>query len=356
MKRNFWHNKKILLTGHTGFKGSWLSLWLQKLKANCIGYALQPPTEPNLFQLAHISDDMNSILGDIRDLDHLTSTIIDYQPEIIFHLAAQSLVKFSYKNPIETYQTNIMGTVNVLEAARQSNSVRVIVIVTSDKCYENKGWIWGYRESDTMGGYDPYSSSKGCAELITAAYRNSYFHPQDYQQHGVAIATVRAGNVIGGGDWAQDRLIPDIINAIIKQQDLLIRNPDAVRPWQHVLDPLNGYLSLAQYLWEQGADFGGAWNFGPNNNGTQPVSWIVNRLIELWDEEVNWTMDVKAHPHEDNYLKLDCTRANTVLKWLPKLELSLALEWVVEWYKGYVKNEDIRQLTETQIHNFESLK
>jgi len=352
MNPKFWKNKTVLLTGHTGFKGSWLALWLQHLGANVIGYSLSPPTNPNLFHLADVAQNMNSVQGDIRDLTPLISCLADHQPEIIIHLAAQSLVKASYNNPVETYSTNVMGTVNVLEAVRHSNTVKVVIIVTSDKCYDNKEWFWSYRENEPMGGYDPYSNSKGCAELVTSSYRNAYFNPNDYATHGVALASVRAGNVIGGGDWAKDRLIPDIMNAFLENQPVTIRYPNAVRPWQHVLEPLNGYLTLAEQLWTDGPHFAEAWNFGPDERDAKPVSWIVEHLAKLWDKKAQWESDRTSHPHEANYLKLDCSKAKTRLNWWPKLSLETSLTWIIEWYQAYHQQKNMRELTEQQIMRY----
>ncbi|HID62785.1 MAG TPA: CDP-glucose 4,6-dehydratase [Anaerolineae bacterium] len=356
MNKAFWQDKKVLVTGHTGFKGSWLSLWLQKLGADVVGYALSPPTEPSLFEVAHVADGMTSITGDVRDLEHLSAVITEHRPQIIIHMAAQPLVRYSYENPVETYSTNVLGTVNMLEAVRHSESVRAVVSITSDKCYENKEWLWGYRENERMGGRDPYSSSKGCAELVISAYRNSYFPAKDYPRHGVAVASTRAGNVIGGGDWAKDRLIPDIMNAIMENRPVIIRSPNAIRPWQHVLEPLNGYLCLAEQLWAHGPEFAQAWNFGPNSENAKTVSWIVEYLTRLWGDGARWELDSAQHPHEDNYLKLDCSKARSLLGWAPKLSLPAALEWIVEWYRGYQQNQDMRALTEEQITRFESIE
>jgi CDP-glucose 4,6-dehydratase len=356
MNRAFWERKKVLVTGHTGFKGSWLSLWLQSLGANVLGYALPPPTQPSLFEVAHVADGMTSITGDVRDLEHLQTVIAEHRPEIIIHMAAQPLVRYSYEDPIETYSTNVMGTVNMLEAVRHSESVRVVVSITSDKCYKNKEWFWGYRENEPMGGRDPYSSSKGCAELVISAYRNSYFSAKDYQHHRVAVASTRAGNVIGGGDWAKNRLIPDIMTAIMENRPVIIRNPNAIRPWQHVLEPLNGYLCLAEQLWAHGLKFTQAWNFGPNSEDAKTVSWIVEYLTNLWGEGAHWELDSAQHPHEDTYLKLDCSKATSLLGWSPKLRLSVALEWIVEWYRGYRQNKNMRCLTEAQITRFENIE
>ncbi|MDY6876454.1 MAG: CDP-glucose 4,6-dehydratase [Chloroflexota bacterium] len=353
MNRTFWEGKKVLITGHTGFKGSWLSLWLQSMGANITGYALQPPTQPSMFERANVAAGMTSNVGDVRDLEHLKSVVAECTPEIIFHLAAQPLVRYSYENPVETYTTNIIGTVNMLETVRHSESVRVVVSITSDKCYENKEWLWGYRENEQLGGHDPYSSSKGCAELVIAAYRNSYFQAKG-QQHRVAVASTRAGNVIGGGDWAKDRLIPDIMKAIMENRPVVIRSPNAIRPWQHVLEPLNGYLCLAEHLWMHGPKFAQAWNFGPNSEEAKTVSWIAEYLTNFWGEGARWELDAAQHPHENTYLKLDCSKAKSLLGWAPKLRLSTALEWIVEWYRGYQQDRDMRSLTEEQITRFEN--
>jgi CDP-glucose 4,6-dehydratase len=348
MNKGFWAKKKVFITGHTGFKGSWLSLWLQSLGADVTGYALAPPTQPSLFNMAEIDKHMTSVTGDIRDYDYLKKTISRNQPEIIIHMAAQSLVRQSYINPVETYATNVMGTVNVLEAARMSDGIRVVIIVTSDKCYENREWPWGYRENEPMGGYDPYASSKGCAELITSAYRNSFFSNDQYSKHGVAVASVRAGNVIGGGDWADDRLIPDIC-------PVLIRNPHAIRPWQHVLDPLCGYLYLIEHLWKDGVKYAEAWNFGPNDDEAKPVSWIVDTMTRLWGDGARWEMDTDSHPHEAHYLKLDSSKARNQLQWSPKIELSEALNRIIAWYKCYRQGDNMSRITQSEIEYFEDL-
>lgn len=355
MNPEFWKNKKVLIIGHTGFKGSWVALWLQNLGAYVWGYALPAPTDPSLFKMAHVADEMVSLTGDIRDFENVKLAISQSTPEIVIHMAAQSLLRYSYANPVETFATNVMGTVNVLEAVRLSEAVRVVVSVTSDKCYENRELDRGYHENDPMGGYDPYSSSKGCAELVTAAYRHSYFGAANGVSHDVALATARAGNVIGGGDWAKDRLIPDVMRAVMEYRHVAIRNPVAVRPWQHVLEPLDGYLTLAERLWEDGPEFSEGWNFGPDEHDTQPVSWIVERLTSQWGEDARWEVESAQHPHEASYLKLDSLKARTRLGWSPKLSLETALGWVVEWYKGYQKNLDMRKFTHHQITNYQNI-
>lgn len=352
--QTFWAGKVVLLTGHTGFKGSWLSLWLQSMGATVVGYALPPPTHPSLFVTANVAEGMTSINGDIRDYAALVAVFEQYQPEVVIHMAAQALVRYSYSNPIETYATNVMGTVHLLEAARQVGGVRAIVNVTSDKCYENREWAWGYRENEPMGGYDPYSNSKGCAELVASAYRNSFFNPNDFAKHGVALASARAGNVIGGGDWAEDRLIPDIMRAITAGKPVNIRNPHAIRPWQHVLEPLSGYLLLAQKLYEGGAAYAEGWNFGPNDQDAKPVQWIVEKLTHAWGEGASWVLDAGNHPHEAHYLKLDCSKAKARLDWHPRWPLRQSLEKIVEWHKGYDKAQGMRELTLMQIAKYQT--
>ncbi|MBM0740295.1 CDP-glucose 4,6-dehydratase [Phormidium sp. CLA17] len=353
----FWYNKKVLITGHTGFKGSWLSLWLKRLGATVIGYSLPAPTQHSLFEVAKIEPQLTSVIGDIRDLAKLQAVMTEHQPDIVFHMAAQPLVRYSYQNPVETYATNVMGTVNLLEAVRHTESVRVVVVITTDKCYENREWVWGYREDEPMGGHDPYSSSKGCAELVTEAYRSSFFmpHPETLSQPA-AIASVRAGNVIGGGDWASDRLIPDIMRAIQAQQPVQIRNPHAIRPWQHVLEPLSGYMLLAERLWQAGATYAEGWNFGPNDEDVKPVSWIVEYLTQRWGEGATWQLDAGDHPHEATYLKLDCSKAKARLGWYPRLSLGTTLEWIVEFYQAYRHQEDMKTIVETQILRYQALQ
>lgn len=349
----FWRHKKVFLTGHTGFKGSWLSLWLHALGAEVSGYALAPATEPNLFTLAGVAQKVDSYLGDVRDLAALTARITAAQPEIIFHLAAQPLVYEGYQYPVETYATNVMGTVHLLEAARHCPSVRVIVIVTSDKCYENQERAAGYREDEPMGGYDPYSNSKGCAELVTAAYRNSFFNPQQYTQHQKAVASVRAGNVIGGGDWSAHRLIPDVVTAFSERRPAIIRNPQAIRPWQHVLEPLAGYLLLAEKMWQAPGEFARAWNFGPLPEGMQPVQTVVAQLAEAWGSDAHWQVEKSNFPHEAQILKLDITRAVTQLGWRPRWTLAQTLHAVTDWYKAWENGDNIYTFSLDQIEAYQ---
>jgi len=345
----FWKGKRVLITGHTGFKGSWLSLWLQSMGAQVVGYALAPPTEPSLFEVAKVGVGMTSIAGDIRDLENLRRVFAEHQPEIVIHMAAQPLVRYSYIEPVETYSTNVMGTVNLLEAVRSSASVKAVVNVTSDKCYENREWVWGYRENEAMGGYDPYSNSKGCAELVTAAYRNSYFHPEKYREHGVAMASGRAGNVIGGGDWAGDRLIPDIMRAITAGKPVEIRSPHAIRPWQHVLEPLSGYLALMEKLYEEGPAYAEGWNFGPNDEDAKPVQWIVEKLTHGWGAGASWRLDGGDHPHEAHYLKLDCSKAKMRLDWHPQWRLEETLAAIIDWHRAHQDGKDMHEMTLRQI-------
>ncbi len=358
VRKSFWYGKKVFLTGHTGFKGSWLALWLQELGAEVTGYSLPAPTKPSLFELIHVSENMTHTIGDIRDGVALQEAMDQSQPEIVLHLAAQPLVRYSYKAPVETYETNVMGTLHLLEAVRKVQTVRSCVLVTTDKCYENREWDWGYREIDPMGGYDPYSSSKGCMELLSASYRNSYFPTHQYKDHKVGIATARAGNVIGGGDWADDRLIPDIVNALCEDQTPMIRNPAAIRPWQHVLEPLSGYLELAQKLYDEGDQFSEAWNFGPELKDAKPVGWIADQLAQQWGksqgEKKSWQADKNDHPHEAHYLKLDCSKAYSRLQWRPRWHLKQTLESIVQWHKAYEKGSDIREITLQQILQYQS--
>lgn len=344
----FWQGKTVLVTGHTGFKGGWLCLWLQNMGANVIGYALQPPTTPSIFEVANVAQGMVSIIGDVRDMDYLKQVFAQYQPQVVLHLAAQALVRYSYANPVETFATNLMGTVNVLEAVRNTPSVRSVVNVTTDKCYENREWVWGYRENEAMGGFDPYSSSKGCSELVTAAYRNSFFGKDD----SAAIASARAGNVIGGGDWALDRLVPDIMRSIMEKRPVQIRSPHAIRPWQHVLEPLSGYLMLAERLYAHGKGYAEAWNFGPEESDARTVQSIVDKLTHDWGDGASWSVDGGVHPHEAHTLRLDCSKARALLGWRPRWQLETALEKITDWHKAYASNSDMREVTLGQIKTY----
>jgi len=346
----FWSGKRVFLTGHTGFKGSWLSLWLNAMGAQVTGFALAPPTDPNLFETANVGSGLESILADIRDAAAVAAALRTSRAEIVIHMAAQPLVRLSYSEPVATYATNVMGTVHLLDAVRQTDSVRAVVVVSTDKCYENKEWTWGYREIDPMGGHDPYSSSKGCTELVASAYRASFFNPP--ARHRVAVATARAGNVIGGGDWAPDRLIPDMIAAMRDGRPVAIRNPHAIRPWQHVLEPLSGYLLLAEQLYKHGAKFAEAWNFGPNEDGAQPVQWLANHVTRLWGKGASWELDGTDHPHESSRLQLDIAKARHQLGWAPRWDLPTALEKTVEWYKAHQAGEDMRRMTLDQISDY----
>jgi CDP-glucose 4,6-dehydratase len=352
MSPEFWRHKRVLITGHTGFKGSWLSLWLQSLGAHLVGYGLEPPTQPALFELARLEEGMTCISGDVRDEDHLRRAMAQHRPEIVFHLAAQPLVRESYRNPVGTFATNVMGTVHVLEAVRQVTSVQAVVCITSDKCYENKEWLWGYRENEAMGGHDPYSNSKGCAELVAKAYGNLFLASDDDPDARVALATARAGNVIGGGDWAKDRLVPDILRSLMSRERVMIRNPQAIRPWQHVLDPLNGYLTLAEHLYTHGQRFGGGWNFGPPESNARPVKWVVEQLQTLWGADLSWQPDERLQPHEDIHLRLDCSKARFRLNWQAHLELRTALELVVDWFRAFQAGSDMREVSRAQIKQF----
>lgn len=349
MTPQFWRGKRIVLTGHTGFKGSWLALWLQRLGAEVTGFALAPPTQPNLFDIARVGEGMTDMRGDVRNLDAVATMVAARRPEIVIHMAAQSLVCNSYGEPVTTYATNVMGTVHVLEAARRVGGVRAALVVTSDKCYENHEWLWGYRENEPMGGFDPYSSSKGCAELVTGAYRRSFF------ADGPAVASARAGNVIGGGDWAEDRLIPDAVRAFVAGRAVEIRNPQAVRPWQHVLEPLSGYLTLLERLWSEGQVFAEGWNFGPHETDVRTVASVVGGLAELWGENVHWQLATGAHPHEAHHLKLDCSKARVLLGWVPRLPLDQGLAWTAEWYRAWRDHGDLQRLTEEQIKRYQEM-
>lgn len=341
MNRSFWAGKRVFLTGHTGFKGAWLCLLLSQLGAEVFGLALEPESEDGLFVSAAVKDIVHHTIGDIRDLDVVRKAINVARPDIVIHLAAQPLVRRSYQEPVETYATNVMGTVHLLECVRSVSTVRAVVIVTSDKCYENHEWPWSYREADQLGGRDPYSNSKGCAELVTAAYRDSFFHTEA----SARIATVRAGNVIGGGDWSTDRLVPDAMRAFISKQPLRIRNPSSIRPWQHVLDPLVGYLVLAERLVIEGRRFEGGWNFGPQMDGEVSVGALADALVRQWGEGSRWEKDDSQQPHEANYLKLDCSKARNLLGWRPLIDFESALRFTVDWYRAYQRGEDMRQIS-----------
>lgn len=347
--KGIYAGKRVLLTGHTGFKGSWLSFWLTQLGAEVLGYALEPNTNPSHFSMLSIP--MESVIGDIRDSKNLSDVFKRFQPEIVFHLAAQPLVRLSYHEPVETFQTNIMGTVNVLESCRQTPSVRSMINITSDKCYENKEWVWGYRENDPMGGYDPYSASKGCSELITFAYRNSFFNPDEYgSRHNILVASVRAGNVIGGGDWAKDRIITDLMESVSQGKKLHIRNPQATRPWQHVLDPLSGYLLLGQKLLEGNKEFGEAWNFGPSDDAAIPVVQMAQEMQKLWDNIDYQIEQNKDNPHEAGLLKLDCSKARMKLKWKGVWESRITFTKTIEWYRKFYEDEQV--ITENQLKEY----
>jgi CDP-glucose 4,6-dehydratase len=353
MDKGFWEKKKVFLTGHTGFKGTWLSIWLHSLGAEVTGYALAPPTDPSLFELAGGGELLQSIRGDVRDKDRLAQEMEKAGPEIVIHLAAQALVRNSYQNPVETYAINVMGTVHLLEAVRRCPGVKAVVNVTTDKCYENREWVWGYRENEPLGGHDPYSSSKACSELVTASYRDSFFPAQDYSRHGVALASARAGNVVGGGDWATDRLVPDCLRSALKGEKIRIRNPHAIRPWQHVLEALAGYLLLARRLYEAGPEFGEAWNFGPEDSDARTVEWIVRRICAQWGGGAVYEVDRGPHPHESHFLKLDCSKAKARLNWHPRWNLEQAIERVLEWVRVYQRGGDIREICRRQIREYE---
>lgn len=346
----FWRGKKVLVTGHTGFKGGWLALWLQSMGSEVVGFSRSAPTSPSMFEVARVGEGLESEVGDVRDFDAVRETVARHRPEIVFHLAAQSLVRRSFADPLETYATNVMGTAHVLEAVRQAGGTRVVVNVTSDKCYENREWEWGYREDDPKGGFDPYSSSKGCSELLTDAYRRSYF-ASGAADGAPALASARAGNVIGGGDWGEDRLVPDLIRAALEGRTLLVRNPDAVRPWQHVLNPLSGYLVLAESAWEDPGKATG-WNFGPEDRDARPVRWVVERLVEHWGDGLRWDTDGSPQPHEAHYLKLDSSRARARLSWTPRWDLEEAIRRTVEWFRAYRDGRDMRVLSLEQISSF----
>lgn len=347
MNQNFWQGKRVFVTGHTGFKGSWLCLWLQSMGAHVTGYSLAPETTPNIFTLAKVADGMTSIIGDINDGDAIKKAVHENAPDIVLHLAAQALVRLSYDEPVKTFATNVMGTINVLEAIRQQPTIRAAVIITTDKCYENREWIWSYRENEALGGRDPYSASKACTEIVTAAYRDSFFRKQ-----GVAMASVRAGNVIGGGDWAKDRLVPDILKALENGGDMLVRNPDSTRPWQHVLEPLNGYLTLAENLFTHGEKFASAWNFGPSANDVRPVKWIIDRLAQHYGTKLECKQMPGNHPHEAHFLSLDSAKAHSQLDWQPQWSLDTALMHIASWHKAWLNGDDMHRFTLNQISSY----
>jgi CDP-glucose 4,6-dehydratase len=347
---SFWAGRRVLVTGHTGFKGAWLSLWLQSMGARVTGFSAGVPTNPSLYELACVAEGMEDIVGDIRDREAIATAVARVQPEVVVHMAAQSLVRRSFAEPMETYETNVMGTVNVLDAVREAGAaVRVVVNVTSDKCYENREHEQGYREDEAMGGRDPYSSSKACAELVAAAFGRSFFSEQD----GPRLASARAGNAIGGGDWGEDRLVPDVMRAALAGEPAVIRNPNSIRPWQHVLSPLSGYLELAQALWHSD-ELAPAYNFGPAEQDERPVGWIVERLAELWPGGLRWELDDGPHPHEARYLKLDSSLARTTLGWRPLVDLDATLQSIVDWYRGLSEGQDVRTMTLGQIERLQS--
>lgn len=348
----FWKEKRVLITGHTGFKGSWLSILLNWLGSDVSGFALEPNTTPSLYKLSNTDHFVASTIGDIRDYGLLSETLKNVRPEIIIHMAAQPLVLESYKNPRDTYEINVMGTVNLFEAARRVDSVKAILNVTTDKCYENKEWLWGYRENEPMGGYDPYSNSKSCSELVTTSFRNAFFNPKNYNEHGVALASARAGNVIGGGDWAADRLIPDFFRAIMERKKLKIRSPYAIRPWQHVLEPLSGYLTLCERLYNDGPAFADGWNFGPDDSDAKDVEWITKKICEEWGNGDFYEFDEKPRPHEANYLKLDCSKARARLDWSPRWNIETAIRKIVEWNKLFLADSDMRMVCLRQIEEY----
>ncbi len=346
----FWSGKRVFLTGHTGFKGSWMSLWLQRMGAEVTGFALAPPSDPALYDVAEVAKGMTSIIGDIRDREALETAVVQANPEIVIHMAAQALVRASYDDPVGTYATNVMGTVHLLEAVRKARGVRACCVVTTDKCYENNEWAWGYREIDPMGGHDPYSSSKGCTELVTSAYRRSFLNGSG----AAAIGSARAGNVVGGGDWAVDRLIPDILRALDQRTKVQVRNPLATRPWQHVLEPLSGYLVLCQALWSEPDTAAGAWNFGPRDEDARPVGWIADRACELWGDGAGWVCDEAVQPHEANYLKLDISKAQVQLGWRPRWTLDDTLGRIVRWHRAWRAGEPVSTLCHAEIADYVS--
>jgi CDP-glucose 4,6-dehydratase len=352
----FWREKVVLVTGHTGFKGSWLSLWLSQLGARVVGYGIAPSSSRSNFVVSRVGERIRSVEGDICDLDRLEESLVEHRPEIVLHLAAQSLVRPSYADPLETYRTNVLGTASVLEAIRRHPTARAVVIVTSDKCYENREWLWGYREDEPLGGRDPYSSSKGCAELVTASFRSSYFHPDDHGRHGVGVATARAGNVIGGGDWATDRLVPDVLDAHSRSEEVVIRNPSAVRPWQFVLEPLDGYMALAERLYGDGPGASEAWNFGPREDDVLTVEALVKRLAAHLEGGVRYRVVPDAALHEATHLRLDCSKASAKLGWRPRTSVDDALRLIAEWQNHLLSEDDMQAVSLDQVQAFQSLR
>ena len=352
---NSWHGRRVFLTGHTGFKGCWLALWLTQLGAKVRGYGLDPATQPNMLSATGAGHLIDDVRGDILHFPRLRSAMADFKPEVVFHLAAQPLVRASYADPVMTYTTNVIGTANVLEAVRNTPGVKAVVCITTDKCYENQEWVWPYREIDQLGGYDPYSSSKACAELVTAAYRSSFFPVARLAHHGVAVATARAGNVIGGGDWSEDRLIPDLIRGFESGQPVRIRRPDSIRPWQHVLEPLHGYILLAEQLIAGKARCASAYNFGPDDQDAWTVDRIVTKLVGLWGDGASWVRDPDPGVHEAGFLRLDSSKARSELNWIPRLSIEVALDWTANWYRALSRGDDMHDFTLGQIAAYGNL-
>jgi CDP-glucose 4,6-dehydratase len=351
----FWQNRRVFVTGHTGFKGAWLTLWLHALGARVSGYSLPPPTEPSLFDLAHVDDGIVSRSGDVRDAAALDAALAEARPEIVLHLAAQPIVRASYRDPVATYATNVMGTVHLLESVRRVPGIRAVVVVSSDKCYQNEEWPWPYNEEHRLGGHDPYSSSKACTELVVDAYRRSFFPPEKHHEHGLTLVSARAGNVIGGGDWAHDRLVPDIIKALVAGKKIRLRNPRATRPWQHVLEPLCGYLMLAEAAHREGPVVSGAWNFGPFDYANRSVSWMTEHLCAMWGGDAGWEQDGAPAPHEAFLLQVDSAKARSHLGWSPKLDPLSALQWTVDWTKAWIAGAPLRRFSEAQIATFQTM-
>jgi len=350
-----WKGRRVFLTGHTGFKGGWLALWLARQGAQVRGYALEPPTSPNLFTAASVATVLEDIRGDILDYTKLETSMVEFRPEVVFHLAAQPILRRSYIDPLGTYAANVMGTAHLMEAVRKPPGVRAVVCITSDKCYRNQDWSWPYRETDPLGGYDPYSSSKACAEIVIAAYRSSFFPVDRLHEHGVAVATARAGNVIGGGDWSEDRLIPDLIRGFLAKQPVLIRRPKAVRPWQHVLEPLRGYIELAEKLLAEPAQVSSSFNFGPGDDDAWPVERIATKLADIWGDSASWYCDGAPTLHETHSLRVDSSRAREELGWKQHLRIETALEWTMDWYRAWQCGADMKQETLAQIAKYEEL-